>query len=210
MESILVGIDEVENLEELIQKHTPKPFRVIMPTSDNIFTEDEDTIDVACSRANKTKDGDINKFKSFIKELSSNSGFIPDTQNFKKEEIMKIIEHVFKGYFEKYELFNYTITYEQAEDDVFLKATIDTPQFVPVLEDAHFQGKIVQESEKLQHEEEIRLARSQKEQLEESIKLEEEARRMAEYERWAGLDEKTIQVIEDRLAETREFMEKEI
>lgn len=56
----------------------------------------------------------------------------------------------------------------------------------------------------------MRQAKIEKERVEEEIRLEREAAQRAEEERWAGLDEKTIQMIKDRISETREFMEKEL
>lgn len=208
-ETMLAKIDEIENLEEWIEEKTPKRFRVMMPNPDDVLADEGDDIDIPGSRANKTKDGDMSKFKSFIKELTSNSN-LPDTVSFKKEEIMKIIEHVFKNYFEKYELFSYSVSYDRAEEDIFMKITIDTPQYVPSLSDSNFLGKIIQDDERQRMEEEMRLARIEKEQIEEEIRIQREAKQRAEDERWAGLDEKTIQMIKDRVSETREFMEKEL
>lgn len=56
----------------------------------------------------------------------------------------------------------------------------------------------------------MRQANLEKDKVEEEIRLEREAAHRAEDERWAGLDDKTIQMIKDKISETRDFMEKEL
>lgn len=141
-ESMLQGIEEMENLDEWIEEKMPSKWRVNLPSADDIFTDDVE-VDVRACRAKKSKDGDMKKFKSFIKELTGNPSCLPNNIKFGKDEVMKIVQHVFKSYFEKFDLFNYSITYKQAEEEVFIKTTIDTPQFVAPLEDSNFLGKII-------------------------------------------------------------------
>jgi len=62
----------------------------------------------------------------------------------------------------------------------------------------------------LKLEEEMREANLEKEKVIEEIRLEREVEKRGEDERWAGLDDKTIQMIKDKISETRDFMEKEL
>lgn len=208
-ESMLEGIEEMENLDEWIQEKTPSKWRIQMPSANDLFSDDVE-VDVRACRANKSKDTDMAKFKSFIKEITSMAGSVPDTVKFTKDEVMRLVQHVFKSYFEKYDLFNYSITYKQAEEEIFVKTVVDSPQFVAPLGDSNFLGKIIQEEERLKLEEEMRQANLEKDKVEEEIRLEREAAQRAEDERWAGLDDKTIQMIKDKISETRDFMEKEL
>lgn len=203
-ESKLSELDEIENLDEWADENVPKQIHLNIPTEDS---DELAEINVQQEKGNKTSENDMRMFKTQVKQLAN---WCKSNPVFEMEVFPKIIENSFTTYFNHYDLFDYLSKYPQPEEEIFLKVTIDNPQIPPALNEADYLGKIILEEERLRIEEEQKRNQEEKERADKEEQERLDMLQKAEDEKWAGLDEKTIQLIKDKIEETREIMMKKL
>lgn len=204
-ESKLDGLDDVQNLEEWAKENLQSGGKgvVSVPTEDS---EEAAKLDVAGFKKTKNYQADLKQFRNHVKELAYITRLAPNENGFEKEQLAKVIDYSFKSYFNFCDQFNCVGKYDQSEEEVYLKVNIDEPQTPKPLETAKYLGKIILEEERLRIAEQKRRDLEESQILKAEQKRKEEAERRAEEERWAGLDEKTIQMIKDKVSEARSNM----
>ena len=89
-----------------------------MPTDED--SEEQNSINVASKRTGKCYNNDLSGFKSNIKELTTNPDTIANLGDnlFNKAEVGKIIEYIFRCYFNQYDLFEYYVKHPQIQEDM--------------------------------------------------------------------------------------------
>lgn len=165
-------------------------------------------LDVTSYIADKSYGSDLSDFKVRLGRVMKQypHHFI------KKEEIPVFVNHAMSSYFANHNLFRYTSYFTRSEENISLQVAVDEPTTVLPLTAAVQTGKLEAEDDdaaaKDNREEDARKAMEQEiEDAEKRAKEEEERKKLEE---WMGLDDKTIAIIQDRIAKTKEYMVKRI
>lgn len=129
-----------------------------------------------------------------------------------KEEITSLVNHSMNSYFSNFNLFRYITVFDRSEENISMQVSVDEPNPIAPLTEAVQTGKLEDEKQgdgdKAKSEETLR--REQEEALAEEARRQEEEIERKKQEEWLGLDDKTIALIQERLARTKEYMIKRI
>ena len=129
-----------------------------------------------------------------------------------KDEITRFVTHAMNSYFANFNLFRYISVFDRSEENISMQVSVDEPTVVAPLVDAVQIGKLDDakhlDSDIAKSEEAIK--REQEEAMAEEARRQEEEQERKKQEEWMGLDDKTIAVIQERLAKTKDYMLKRI
>lgn len=182
-----------------------------LPVVDESEPLDRDEIKLGTSLDQKSYEDDLSQFKQRLAKVCRTN---PDL--FDKSQIAQIISYAVESYFNNFRLYNFCQLYEQSEENLYLtviiwcvsypQVTIDEPCVSPPLEEARHVAKILTQEEKSAlREQELQHLLEQERQRQDEIE-QQRAEEQREYEEWMGLDEETIELIKQKLAETKKYM----
>lgn len=197
-----------EEEEALLEKELG--FRAKLPElPDSVDIVDyREALDISEFLEEKSYQVDLSDFKaklgSLIRKYPSNFT--------EKSEITKLVSHAMNSYFANYSMQRYISMFGQSEENISMQVSVDEPTKVMPLSDAIQTAKIDDHGGELGDDqnkamEESRKAEEAVSQVVELQRAEEDRKRQEE---WLGLDDKTIALIQSRLANTKQHMIKRI
>lgn len=186
--------------------------------NDTIVPKNSDIDDVFLNEHNfcneKNYSNDLSMFKNVIKELSANRKSMEfqgvRNSNFSKAEITKIIDYIFKCYFNQYDLYDYCRSYPVTQEEVYKKTTIDSPQVIEPLEEAKYLGEIITADEQRKIDEELNKSELLKQSKIAKQNAAEELEIQKEKDLWQGQSEDQVKLIKQKVEEARNQINKDL
>lgn len=203
------GAFENEEEEELWMQHELNRKAKIPELEDSVEPDDyRSALKLADRVENKTYAGDLSDFKQRLGKIMKKYSNIFN----EKDEITHLVNHAMNSYFSNFNLFKYITIYDRSEENISMQVSIDEPTPTTPLAEAVQIGKLDDDKhldgDKTKSDEALR--REQEEAMAEEARRQEEEKERKKQEEWMGLDDKTIALIQDRLAKTKEYMIKRI
>lgn len=156
--------------------------------------------------AGKSYESDLFDFKSNLAKLAKK---YPDLFT-SKSEIASLVSHSMISFFANYNLFRYHSILRPTEETIYLQATVDVPTVLPPLKEAEMIAREEEPKVEEPRTDEDEVSRKEQEEKENKEKERLEEERRAKEAEWLGLDDRTIQIIQERLEKTRDQMIKKI
>lgn len=191
--------------EEEEEKQPDNPLASI-PLEDGEELDDyRDKLEVQEALAEKSYEGDLAAFKANLAKVAKKYS----SQMSSKAEIAAIVTHAMNSYFDNYNLIRYNAIFRPSEETLYLQVSVDEPTVLPPLADAVMTGREEVPIEEVNPEEELR-AKKEQEEREKKLRDAQEELERKKQEEWLGLDDRTIQLIQERLEKTRIEMIKKL
>lgn len=204
------SVPETEEEEEALIQEEQK-FRAKLPPLEDFEEPDDYRSQLDCTNQIKEKsyESDLVTFKQKLGSLMKKYPHY----FMERSEITSLVNHAMSNYFANFNLYKCITLFKKSEENISMQISIDEPTIVLPLTQAEQIGRLDEEGHKDQHDpsedqEEKKKREEAAAQAAELQRIEEEQKK--KMEEWMGLDDRTIAMIQERLAKTKEYMVKRI